>query len=92
MKNNLKHNSINDSESDRLKSALVSCIMKRYTMIEQSDLYYLVKVALEHKEISSSKASNLLGLPLEDLRVLQNEWFGNDNCADLQVPPGYPIP
>jgi hypothetical protein len=61
---------------EAMRKAFVDVMTKDYTMIERGDLYYLTKMALKYDEISLSKASELLGLPLEDVRVLACEWFG----------------
>lgn len=43
-------------------------------LIDKRDLTHLVRVALEHGEISASKAAELLGLSLEEVRALTRHW------------------
>jgi hypothetical protein len=63
-----------------MRKAFVDAMTKDYTLIDRGDLYYLTKIALLHNEITLSKAHELLGLPLEDMRVLAHEW-SKDNAA-----------
>lgn len=57
-----------------IRSALVETLTKRWTLVESRDLRMLVEIALLREEITSSKAAELLGLSLEDIRVLLASW------------------
>jgi predicted HTH domain antitoxin len=62
------------SDDPTLRAALVETLTRRWRLVEQDDLYMLTKIAVQREEIAMSKAAELLGLPLEDMRVLMNEW------------------
>jgi predicted HTH domain antitoxin len=64
---------------DDIRKLFVQAIRRDYSMIDRRDLFFLVKTALIHEEITLSRAAELLGLPLEEIRVLGNYWFNKDS-------------
>jgi predicted HTH domain antitoxin len=59
---------------DNERLLLIEALTKEYAMIDRRDLFSLVKVALTNEEITMSKASELLGLPLVEMRCIANYW------------------
>lgn len=60
--------------NDRLVKAIVDLSAIHMTLIDRRDLTLLVRAALDAEAISSSKARELLGLSVEDGRVLFAHW------------------
>lgn len=75
-----------NNEEDKLRQAFVQVLTKSYTLIEKRDLYFLVQVALLNEEITVSKASELLGIPLEDMRSIMAGWLKEPEKYDVVVP------
>ena len=67
---------------DITTSELIAALTRELTLIDRRDLFFLVKVAFLWEEITTSKAAELLGLPLEDFREMSRRWVcdARDEC------------
>ena len=54
--------------------AFTKAMTKSFAIVERDDLYFLTKAAYEHHEITQSKAAELLGVPVGDMRYLAAGW------------------
>ena len=59
---------------DNERLLLIEALTKEYAMIDRRDLFALVKIALLCEEITMTKAAELLGLPLVEMRCIANYW------------------
>lgn len=69
-----------EKESPRMISeeTLVKSMLQldaRYlTLVDRRDLWHLIKVSWWYTEISDSKAAELLGIPLSEVRPILDAW------------------
>lgn len=66
-----------------MSEIILEAMCKRYTTVEQKDLYMLVQFAFIHQEITTGKAAELLGIPLEAFRAISQSWLKEPEKHDI---------
>lgn len=74
------------TKQQKMTDIILKAMCKRYTTIEQQDLYMLVQFAFIHQEITTGKAADLLGLPLEAFRAISQSWLNEPEKHDVILP------
>ena len=70
----------------QMSRIIVDAMTKQFTMVERRDLYFLVQVAFLNEEITLSRAAELLGIPLEDMRSITAGWVKEPEKHDVILP------